>query len=157
MHIGAVVCEIWIENKRVQNLQFRGDCDHPSPEKVVFTIDAKIGNTIIVLPLDNPLYALEKTPCTHVCAVPLSSRIDNSWAVKMFYKSNCALAIRRQLERCQAADFRIMVFEILIGLRMEASTTNVVRKLVLLRCKSTQLAVQLHHEGKLCSTCLVVN
>ena len=52
--------------------------DHPSHEKVVFTIDAKIGNTIIVLPLDNPLYALEKTPCTHVCAVPLSSRINNS-------------------------------------------------------------------------------
>ena len=78
VHIGSVVWEIRIENKRVQNLQFRGDCDHPSHEKVVFAIDAKISNTIIVLPLDNPLYALEKTPCTHVCAVPLSSRIDNS-------------------------------------------------------------------------------
>ena len=50
-----------------------------------------------------------------------------------------------------------MVFEILIGLRMEASTTNVVRKLVLLWCKSTQLVVRLHHEDKLYSTCLVVN
>ena len=70
---------------------------------------------------------------------------------------NCALAIRKQLERCQTADFWIMVFEILIGLRMEVSTTNIVRKLVLLHCKSTQLAVQLHHEGKLYSTCLIVN
>ena len=67
------------------------------------------------------------------------------------------LQVKNRLEGCQTADFWIMGFEILIGLRMEASTTNVVRKLVLLRCKSTQLAVQLHHEGKLYSTCLVVN
>ena len=108
MHIRAVVCEIWIENKTVQNLQFRGDCDHPSHEKVVFTIDAKIGNTIIVLPLDNPLYALEKTPCTHVWGVPLSSRIDNSWAVKMFYKSTCAVASRKLIGRVSNRRFQVM-------------------------------------------------
>ena len=67
------------------------------------------------------------------------------------------LQVKNRLEGCQTVDFRIMVFEILIGLRMEVSMTNVVRKLVLLRCKSTQLAVQLHHEGKLYLTCLVVN
>ena len=67
------------------------------------------------------------------------------------------LQVKNRLEGCQTVDFRILVFEILIGLRMEASTTNIVRKLVLLRCKSTQLAVQLHHEGKLYLTYLVVN
>ena len=50
---------------RICNFSF--DCDHPSHEKVVFTIDAKIGNMIIVLPLDNPLYTLEKTNCTPMC------------------------------------------------------------------------------------------
>ena len=140
---------------RICNFSF--DCDHPSHEKVVFTIDAKIGNPVIVLPLDNPLYALERllapmfVPylCPLVSIIVEQSRCSTSQLVP--------LQVKNRLEGCQTVDFWIMGFEILIGLRMEASMTNVVRKLVLLRCKSTQLAVQLHHEGKLYLTCLVVN
>ena len=46
---------------------FSVDCHHPSYWKVVLVIDAKISNMVNVLPLDNPLDALEKTPCTPLC------------------------------------------------------------------------------------------
>ena len=34
---------------------------------VVFVIDAKFSNMVNVLPLDNPIAALEETPCTPLC------------------------------------------------------------------------------------------
>ena len=39
----------------------------PHIRNVVFVIDAKISNMVNVLLLDNPLDALEKTPCTPLC------------------------------------------------------------------------------------------
>ena len=39
----------------------------PHIRNVVFVIDAKISNMVNVLPLDNPLGALEETPCTPLC------------------------------------------------------------------------------------------
>ena len=64
---------------------------------VVFVIDAKINNLANVLPLDNPLDALEKTPYTPLClAFALSYR--QCWAVKVFYKSICAITSRKQFE-----------------------------------------------------------
>ena len=46
---------------------FSADYYHPSYQKVVFVIDAMISNMVNVLLLDNPLDALEKTPCTPLC------------------------------------------------------------------------------------------
>ena len=39
----------------------------PHIGNVVFVIDAKVCNMVNVLPLDNPLYAIEKTHCTPLC------------------------------------------------------------------------------------------
>ena len=39
----------------------------PHIRNVVFVIDAKFSNRVNVLPLDNTLDALEKTPCTPLC------------------------------------------------------------------------------------------
>ena len=39
----------------------------PHIRNIVFVIDAKISNMVNVLPLDNTLDALEKTPCTPLC------------------------------------------------------------------------------------------
>ena len=157
MHISAVVCEIWIENKRVQNLQFRGDCDHPSPEKVVFTIDAKIGNTIIVLPLDNPLYTLEKTNCTPMCLAfaLLGQQCVSSQGVLEAKLCPCNSKVIRKVSNHRFLDYGFWDIDGPKNGSLDVKYS--LRKRVLLRCKSTQLAVQLHHEGKLCSTCLVVN
>ena len=53
---------------------FSIDCYYPSYQKVVFVIDAKISNMVNVLPLDNPLDALEQTSCTPLC---LASYLHN--------------------------------------------------------------------------------
>ena len=72
---------------------------------VVFVIDAKFSNMVNVLPLDNTLYALEKTPCTP-CALLLPSHINNARAVKVCYVSICAFASRKQFVKCQTTDFK---------------------------------------------------
>ena len=53
-----------LKTKVYRICDFSMDCYHPSKQKVVFVIDAKISNMVNVLPLDNPLGALEETPCT---------------------------------------------------------------------------------------------
>ena len=49
----------------------------PHIRNVVFIIDAKISNMVNVLPLDNTLYALEKTTCT-LCALLLPCHINDA-------------------------------------------------------------------------------
>ena len=56
-----------LKTKVYRICNFSVDCYHPSKSNVVFVIDAKISNMVNVLPLDNPLDALEKTPCTPLC------------------------------------------------------------------------------------------
>ena len=56
-----------LKTKVYRICDFSMDCYHPSKWKVVFVIDAKISNVVNVFPLDNSLYALEKTPCTPLC------------------------------------------------------------------------------------------
>ena len=66
MHNGAIV-RYEQKTKVYRIYDFSVDCYHPSKEKVVFVIDAKISNMVNVLSLDNPLGALEEAPCTPLC------------------------------------------------------------------------------------------
>ena len=77
----------------------------PHIRNILFVIDAKISNKVNVLPLDNTLDALEKTPCTPLClAFVLSYQLG--WVIKVFYKSICAFSSQKPLEKCQITDFR---------------------------------------------------
>ena len=78
-----------------------------------------------VLPLDNPLGALEETPCTPLC-LAFALSYQQCWAVKVFYKSICAITSQKQFEsvKQQISDFD---FELLIDIRNEASMSKVVQ------------------------------
>ena len=81
----------------------------------MFVIDAKISNMVNVLPLDNPLDALEKTPCTPLC-LAFALSYQQCSVVKVFYKSICTITSRKQLEKCQTTDLDDH-FELLIDIR----------------------------------------
>ena len=56
-----------LKTKVYRIYDFSVNYHHPSCKKDVFVIDAKISNMVNVLSLDNPLDALEKTPCIPLC------------------------------------------------------------------------------------------
>ena len=51
--------------------------------------------------------------------------------------------------------FQIMILSCWLTLERSLNVKSSPTRLILLQCKSTQLTVPPHHEGKLCSTCLV--
>ena len=69
----------------------------PHIRNVVFVIDAKISIMVNVLPLDNTLDALEKTPCT-LYDLLLPSHINNAGAVEVFYKLIVPLQAKNNLK-----------------------------------------------------------
>ena len=78
----------------------------PHIRNIVFVIDAKISNIVNVLPLDNPLGALEETPCTILClAFALSyQQCLSSQGVLLV---NLCLCESIFFEKCQTTDFRL--------------------------------------------------
>ena len=78
----------------------------PHTRNVVFVIDAKISNKVNVLPLDNTLDALEKTPCT-----PLGPAFALSYQQCLSSQGvllvNLCLCESIFFEKCQTTDFRL--------------------------------------------------
>ena len=93
----------------------------------MFVLDAKISNMVNVLPLDNPLDALEKTPCTPFvpCLCPListmfeQSRYSISQIVPLRVKNNLK-SVKQHI-----SDF---AYELLIDIRKETSLSIVVQQ-----------------------------
>ena len=80
----------------------------------MFVIDAKISNMVNVLPLDTPLYALEKTPCNPLClafALLEQLRCSTSQFVPLRVKNNLK-SVKQQILGYD--------FELLINIRKEA-------------------------------------
>ena len=58
------------------------------------------------------------------------------------------ISTMHEQSRCSTSQF--------VPLRVKNNLKSSPTRLILRQCKSTQLTAPLHHEGKLCSTCLVV-
>ena len=151
MYNGAIVCEIWTENQCAQNLRFL--CLLLSSlilEGCVCSL-GHVGNVMIV----NTLDALEKTHCTLLwIAFTLSYQqcLSNQGVLQV------NLCHYESKTNWKVSNNKILITILCYWLTLEASLNvkSSPTRLILRQCKSTQLTVPLHHEGKLCSTCLVV-
>ena len=78
----------------------------PHIRNVVFVIDAKISNRVNVLPLDNTLDALEKTPYTPLC-LAFALSYQQCLSSQGVLQVNLCLCESKQFEKCQITNFRL--------------------------------------------------
>jgi hypothetical protein len=140
----AVVCEIWAESQRVQNLPFSGNCAHSSYKKIMIVVDYPSVENGRDLLLDTPFEVSKIIVYTHSFAFAFS--------YQQCTRSLGVLQINSYLHESKAiwklSNNRFPILELLFDPNEEASRWKVsLTKLVLLCCKSIQLTVQLHHKG----------
>ena len=149
MHHGAVFYRIWIDYREVQNLGFL--CWLLASLILVGCVCSlgHVGNVMIV----NPLDALEKTPSTPLClACALSyQQCLSSQGVQQV---NLCLCESKTNWKVSNNRFSIMILSCWLTLEGSLNVKGSPTRLIFWQCKSTQLTAPLHHEGKLCSTCL---
>jgi hypothetical protein len=143
MQNGAVVCEIWVENRRVQNLPFfwwlcllawKGCdsgrcCSAEHGRDLLLDIPFEVSKILVYILLF--AFAFSYQQCTSSLGV---------LQINLYHRESKA--------NWKVSNNRFLILELLFDHKEEASRWKFsLRKLVLLRCKSTQLTVQLHHEG----------
>jgi hypothetical protein len=151
---GVVVCEIWAKTRRVQNRPFfRWLCSVLAWEGYDSSRCPSVKHSRDLL-LDDPFKVSKILVYTLLFAFAFSyQQCTNSFGalqINLYHSESKVI--------WKVSNNRFPILELLFDPKDEASRWKVgLTKLVLLHCKSTQLTMQLHHEGKLYSTCSVVN
>ena len=150
MHNGAIVCEIWTKNQGAQNLWFLCWLLSSLILEGCVCSSGHVGNETIV----NTLNALEKTPGTPLC-LAFALSYQQCLSSQGVLQVNLCHYESKIIWKVPNNRFYIMILSCWLTLERSLNVKSSPTKLVLLQCKSTQLTVQQHHEGKLYSILVV--
>jgi hypothetical protein len=147
--IRVVVCEIWAENQRVQNLPFFGNCAHSSYKKITIVVDYPTMEHGQDLLLDGPFEVSKILVYTLSFAFAFSYQQCTSslgvLQINLYHRESKAI--------WKASNNRFPILELLFDPKEEASRWKVsLTKLVLLRCNSNSTYYATASRRKLYST-----